>query len=40
MKTLTPTSSMGEDATDVDKQVFKVEVSEYINHCNRLWDNL
>ena len=28
------------DPTDVDKEFFKVEVSEYAKHRNRLWVNL
>ena len=31
---------MGEDATDVDKDIFKVEVSEYVKIRNRLQDNI
>ena len=31
---------MGEDATDLDKDIFKVEVSEYVKRRNRLRANL
>ena len=31
---------MGEDATDVDKDIFKVEVSEYVKIRNRLQANI
>ena len=40
MKTIPPPSSMGEDVTDVDKDILNVEVSEYVNRRNRLQANL
>ena len=39
-KTTPPPSSMGEYATDMDKEIFKVEVSDYVKCCNRMQDNL
>ena len=40
IKTSPPPSSMREDAIDVDKEVFKVDVSEYVKFCNRQQANL
>ena len=40
IKTIPPPSRMGKDATDVDNDVFKVEVSEYVKHSDRLRANL
>ena len=40
MKTLDHPSSMGEDATDTEKEVFKVEVYEYVKFRNILKANL
>ena len=31
---------MVEDDTDMDREIFKVEVSENVKRCNRLQDNL
>ena len=40
MKTTLPLSSMGEDAAEADKEIFKVEVSEYVKRRNRMRYNL
>ena len=40
MKTNPPPLSMGEDATEADKEIFKMEVSEYAKRRNRLRSNL
>ena len=40
MKTLDHPSSMGENATDTEKEVFKVEVYEYVKFRNILKANL
>ena len=40
MKTITPPSRIGVGATDLEKYIFKVEVSECVKRRNRLQDNL
>lgn len=40
MNAFAPPSILGEDATDMDKEFFKVEVSEYVKRRNRLQSGL
>ena len=40
MKTIPSPKSMGEDVTEVDKEIFKVEVFKYVKIRNRLRNNI
>ena len=39
-KTIKPPASLETNATDVDKEIFKFDVYDYVNHQNRLRANL
>ena len=40
MQTIDPPASLAADASDMEKGIFKVDVSEYVKRCNRLRANL
>ena len=40
MKKIDPPACLEADASDVEKEIFKVDVSEYVKRCNRLRANL